>query len=970
MFLLRKIITCGEDGDVRIWQGFDDVDSVSISVGEKCYCIVQRNDKIYISNDQNEIKKYDLITTEFEAIITTFQLPVTCMCISKDGKKLICGSSDFEIRLVELDSSNYETFEGHNAPILSVCIDPMEKYFISSSCDGTVKFWSIKQRSCVKTLQDNHEKSNDFSNSKVSARVSWHKDSHLIVVPSKSDIHFYERESWQMKFKIAVQEGQASLTALSGDGKNVLFTNTESSIYIYSIITKQMLFKYAYNKKLRITSIAWNPSIEQEVLFCDIKGQLGFVKVTLSNETKDSSDDMKMDELMDLLNADEDSNSKSSDISRSPNAKKRKRLEEDSDDASISLDKLRETTYKEVKSKLSALDENTNDDDIYMDLMSKKADKEESVQLTKVVQVKVDFIKDPFQPSSTPFEDNDECILRWNAVGIITASDRNDEKSIYVEFHNASFHHSIHINNFENYKIGDLSKKALVLASCEEENSKINCILLDPWDSSNKEWLLNMPKHEFIKCISVSNTLCACVTNHRFLRIFTLNGVQCEIITLPALQVLSMASYENSIFIAYFVNQSVNSNEQIVGYSLIQHDDLKKSENGYLTLSHSAQLEWLGFSDEGSPYYYDSNGFLYTKHSDQWLVASNLRSNIKHKSDNYWLVGISERTQSIKAILCKSSRYPQKLLPKPVLSVIPFEVPLCESNSEKSKLEQDYWKTKLLGSNLKNFLDSTNFESNLEMDEDEIDEINDKLSIQIKETQMKMFVLACKSNKEQRAYEIAQMMDTLTLKLSIKYATKARHLQLAQHLNNLAEQKAIEELAKSRRTTSARNSRDDDNADDIVIEKTNYTPKSSAITKPSTDDCDIVQVDEAPSNTNSEINITSTNDTTVATPSMPLTNTRFNPFKQNSQSAKLREATTPSILSEIEDKMVRNQQSKEEKKKDTWKPTPTRKLTKSKVSSGTPNANPKLDSFFGAKNKKSALENDESLVDENQNNDF
>lgn len=113
------------------------------------------------------------------------------------------------------------------------------------------------------------------------------------------------------------------------------------------------------------------------------------------------------------------------------------------------------------------------------------------------------------------------------------------------------------------------------------------------------------------------------------------------------------------------------------------------------------QLAWLGFSEEGNPYCYDSSGYLYGRFSRSiWSPISSLRATLSHKSDNYWLVGISERTQMVKAVLCRASKYPN-VLPRPNISVIAMNMPLCDPDSEKTKLEQDYWKNALLANNIK-----------------------------------------------------------------------------------------------------------------------------------------------------------------------------------------------------------------------------------------------------------------------------
>lgn len=58
-----------------------------------------------------------------------------------------------------------------------------------------------------------------------------------------------------------------------------------------------------------------------------------------------------------------------------------------------------------------------------------------------------------------------------------------------------------------------------------------------------------------------------------------------------------------------------------------------------------------------------------------------------------------------------------------------------------------------------------------------------------RESLMKLFMLACRTGKEQRAYDVARIMDDDTIQLAIKFATKSRALTLAHSLNELAEKK-------------------------------------------------------------------------------------------------------------------------------------------------------------------------------------
>lgn len=993
-----KFLTCGEDGEARIWNGFDDLDNTSIQVGDKCFAIAYHTGKIYVSDELNELKRYDLETNEFIGVVTSFTLPITSIAINKSNTLLVCGSSDFDIHLVDLNTLKFTSFPGHEAPILSVLFDPLEKYFASSSCDGSVKFWSVSNLTNSKTLSNLHSKSNDFIDSPSWAKLAWHKDGGLIAIPSQKDINFYERETWILKFKINLkndsnpsEDFSASIVCFSPDGKYVLASTNTQMIYVHSIINKSLLFKYSYSKKSKICSLIWN---QNEIIFCDISGNMGQIKPGIKDDievvstvekkqSKKNDENLEMDDLLDLLDSDEKS-SDSMDIGKKRDpikepVKKRKRLnddddepvdqpestksnkkisDEDDDDIQLalgaddeddceSLEKLKQKTYDSVKKEIMTLDDNMSENEAAVEEVElSEQKKEELFKEFSNIQV-------PFQPSSTPLALL-ERFMCWNSVGLITQFCTEGDESIDIEFHNASYHHTIHIKNQFGYTMADVSKEAVVLASpgtkIEEEvevnsalssslgnQSKLTVILINSLDNT-KEWNMDMIKKEFIKCVCVSRTLVACCTSKKFLRVFGLAGTQKEIICLSGVPIC-VSAYDNMIFVAY--NLSNNS----TGYSIYHMDGSIETEHGILPLSENAKIEWLGFSDEGNPYVFDSNGFLYSKcwtvsKTKVWTPLSNLRSTLNHKSDNYWIVGIAERNQMIKAVLCRASRYPH-VLPRPTITTLQFTPPLIEPESEKSSLEVNFWRNKQLSVAMKNY---DCLSSNLDMDQDDLDENVDKFESSAREALMKLFMLACKSSKEQRAYEIATIMDMDALQLAIKYSTKSRALVLAQNLNILAEKKAEIEHQKERLLSQQESERKSYNK--YLTERNENQENNLRSQIEDTSAIIVEKVTQAkPVNLNNSIKMIDSDsqeieiEETVRTPTISHT-PRMNPFAKSGASARFNSTSTDSpksILNEIEEKLNKSSH----KEKDTWKPTPTRKLTKSKIS-GTPG----IGSFF------------------------
>jgi chromosome transmission fidelity protein 4 len=586
---------------------------------------------------------------------------------------------------------------------------------------------------------------------------------------------------------------------------------------------------------------------------------------------------------------------------------------DDDEDDLESLEKLKAKTYNSVKREIMMMDEDSNEDPPEM------GEKRREAFISKPVSV----FQKAFQPSSTPHA-LPERYMAWNSIGLITQFNKDDDESIDIEFHNASLHHTIHIKNQYGYSMADVSKEAVVLASTgkkDEEDpemqdlyptsskeSKLTCILLNSCDNT-KEWSIDMLRKEYIRCVCASKLMVACATSRKFIRIYCLAGTQKEILCIPGTPVC-ISAYDNVIFVAY------NNSNGSVGYSIYYIDDLMKreAEHGLLPFSDGSKIEWIGFSDEGNPYCYDSNGYLYSKcltvsKMGTWTPLSYLRAKLNHKSDNYWLIGVSERNQTLKTILCKGSKYPN-VLPRPNLSVIPITLPLIDPDGEKTQMEHEYWKNKYFSLNIKNYDCSS---GNVELDQDELEEKVEKFESSCRETLMKLFMLACKGSKEQRAYEIATIMDTGALQLAIKYATKTRALVLAQNLNLLADRKAEIEAAKERLEYEEQQQ----HMQSYNFSSRIYAEQASRMdADPSgTNDDDVIIESSKKSNTQlttQQTQIRSTFDTQssdmdqVLTPTIPLTATRINPFGK--KATPLQDASK-SIMNEIEDRVNKSSQA-------------------------------------------------------------
>merc|ERR1719154_1071349 len=94
---------------------------------------------------------------------------------------------------------------------------------------------------------------------------------------------------------------------------------------------------------------------------------------------------------------------------------------------------------------------------------------------------------------------------------------------------------------------------------------------------------------------------------------------------------------------------------------------------------------------------------------------------------------------------------------------------------------------------------------------------------------MKLFALACKSDHESRAIEVAGLVPSVeTIQLAIQYAAKMRRVGLAEKLGKLAMEKQEMEDTADQEETGDSNRVDDDEKSQDMFEATQENPLLAA----------------------------------------------------------------------------------------------------------------------------------------------
>uniref|UniRef100_A0A8C1Q9W5 WD repeat and HMG-box DNA-binding protein 1 n=1 Tax=Cyprinus carpio TaxID=7962 RepID=A0A8C1Q9W5_CYPCA len=741
----KCVVTCGSDGDVRIWESLDDDDPKSINVGEKVYSVALK------------------VSANFGILF----------------------SSDFIVKIVEVvDSSQQKTLRGHDAPILSVALDPSDEFLASSSCDGSVAVWSIESQTQVAQWQI-LQKSSDVSNAKSLCRLAWQpRSGKLLAVPVDLTIQLYDRNTWTHVSTLSddLISQVVNVVVWSPCGKFLAAGTVGGNLLVWDVEAKLCIERQKHEKGFTVCGMAWHPS-GGRIAYTDTEGCLGLLEGVPSSSSTVQSTKVSRSSSHD----DDDDRGLDEGMSDSRSPVKKPIMEEDDDD-----DDLMPATGR-PRNRGSFLDDDDNSQGMSCVKLDGVPEEDGSSAILPAVGPAVSrpVYEGPmptqpqraFQPGSTPVHLMHRFMV-WNSVGIVRGYNDDQDNAIDVEFHDTAIHHAMHLTNTLGHTMADLSQEAVLLAceGTEELASKIQCLHFSCWDT-HKDWIVDLPKGEDVRTLCLGQGWAAVATSALMVRLFSVGGVQKEIFSLPG-AVVCMAGHGEQLLIVYHRGTGFDG-DQALGIQLLQlgHKRRQVIHGEPLPLSRKSYLAWMGFTAEGTPCCIDSEGvvrMLNRTLGNMWTPVCNTRDSCKSKSDHYWVVGVHENPQQLRCIPCKGARYPPTL-PRPAVAVLPFNLPYCQTTTEKGQMEEQYWRS-VLFQNHYGFLSSSGYEIDSEG--------QSRAEKEQQELLMKMFALSCKLEREFRCVELAEIMTHSVVTLAIRYASRSRRMALAQRLSELALEKA------------------------------------------------------------------------------------------------------------------------------------------------------------------------------------
>lgn len=287
----KSNVLCSENGIISITKNFFADECDLIRLKNKIISCHYSNGKIYLGNELNQLLVLDLDKKIIIKTLNDFKNPINFISSCLDLLGCTCLSN--EIYFINLNDYSIKTI--HNIEqdsIYHICFAPNKDYFITAD-QKTINIWNFNNFIQIKKIK------NEINSSVIDKKIeniAWHNNGFVFALSNLNGIDFYERQSWQFKFKIKTTCFY-NFISFSPRGHHLLAA-CDSFISIYKLSTLRQELKLSSLNSM-INSIIW---YENKLLFTNrVNGSLTMIKLDLFKSLPHDLKDQLSDKEIALL---------------------------------------------------------------------------------------------------------------------------------------------------------------------------------------------------------------------------------------------------------------------------------------------------------------------------------------------------------------------------------------------------------------------------------------------------------------------------------------------------------------------------------------------------------------------------------------------------------------------------------------------------------------------------------------------
>ncbi|KAL6175383.1 hypothetical protein ACLB2K_052024 [Fragaria x ananassa] len=740
----------------------------------------------------HSVKLYKFPSGDFETNITRFTLPIRALAFNKSGTLLAAAGDDEGIKLINtVDGTISKVLKAHKGPVTGLGFDPQSEYMASIDSTGTVIYWELQSGSILHTLKAVAPNSGlDLSVLNV---LSWSPDGRLLAVPGvRNDVVLYDKDTAEKLFTLKGEHTQPICAlAWSPNGKYLATSGLDKQVLIWDVDRKQDIGRHKFDE--RITSLAWKP-IDNVLAVIDCMGRYGVWEAVIPSSMKSPTEDVPNQSNNGLLLFDEDE------------------VEGQESSTSGILSDLGEDTYEESKplsrkrlskqsDALKELDEDDNDDSslspkVESHKKARRHHNESTDNGNEGIRSRLSSarskMQEAFQPGATPVQPGKRRFLCYNMLGAITTMEYEGYSHIEIDFHDTSRGPRVpSMTDHFGFTMASLNENGCVFANPSKGEKNMSTLMYRPFTSwaNNSEWSMRLEGEE-VKVVALGTTWVAAVTSLNFIRVFTIGGLQRHVLSLDG-PVVTASGFKDELAIVTHASDCLPSNEQVLEFRVLNMTNSSQPLRGRLPLTPGSSLTWFGFSEEGKLSSCDSKGVLRvftSEYGGSWFPLFSACKD-KKPDENYWVVGLNAR--QLFCIVCKSpDLYPQ-VVPKPVLTLLNFSIPLTSSDLGAEALENVF---------ILNNMHLVEIQKQIEemdaggLDTSSLDDEAFKLETAQDQCILRLIGSCCHGDKLERATELVKHLSLeKSVKGAIKIVTSLKLPNLAERFNSILEERLLTE---------------------------------------------------------------------------------------------------------------------------------------------------------------------------------